>query len=500
MELLSLPSTQSKQIHHKCRTCIKAKISRYSLYQRISLETGLSKTYGELLSNLLRSNPSLEEETLMPQRLCIKCANLLKNIYVFLLEAEKLHEIYLNQARNLKTVVKNEDCLQEPPIDLPQETEIIADIKSERQLSKSPSHFDSLSEETKQEQLIENVKEEIDKNDEYYLNDVGPPGSYEYAQSDVILRLDYDEDTKSSNGLEEHFSQSTSDETYKEKEKHIKPTDEDNNKEIKDNRSAFQQHLAVRCELCDKIYKNSKTLAAHKFYTHMNDEEKLRCALCGFKTSRIACLKIHMTTIHGPEYAERYIKPKNERVRNFECYLCSRKYCRKEDLQKHVKKKHSNDSKTEKQRSQNRVAKSKDFHLCNFCGQSFTTHSSLRMHSRKHTGERPYKCDLCEKAFMRQQDMKLHRVIHSDEKPHQCFECGKSFKRPDKLRTHMRVHSELRPYKCTECDKSFKYASVLRTHMHIHTGQKPFSCKTCRESFSLRTSLNAHCLKNGHNK
>uniref|UniRef100_A0A1A9UNZ1 C2H2-type domain-containing protein n=1 Tax=Glossina austeni TaxID=7395 RepID=A0A1A9UNZ1_GLOAU len=335
---------------------------------------------------------------------------------------------------------------------------------------------------------MENVKEEIDKNDEYYLND------------DVILRLDYDEDTKSSNGLEENFSQTTSDETYKEKERHIKSTDEYDNKEIKDNRAAFQQHLAVRCELCDKIYKNSKTLAAHKFYTHMNDGEKLRCALCGFKTSRIACLKIHMTTIHGPEFAERYIKPKNERVRNFECYLCSRKYCRKEDLQEHVKKKHSNDSKTEKQRSQTRVGKSKDFHLCNFCGQSFTTHSSLRMHSRKHTGERPYKCDLCEKAFMRQQDMKLHRVIHSDEKPHQCFECGKSFKRPDKLRTHMRVHSGLRPYKCTECDKSFKYASVLRTHMHIHTGQKPFSCKTCRESFSLRTSLNAHCLKNGHIK
>uniref|UniRef100_A0A1A9VPL7 Uncharacterized protein n=1 Tax=Glossina austeni TaxID=7395 RepID=A0A1A9VPL7_GLOAU len=163
---LSLPSTQSKQIHHKCRTCIKAKISRYSLYQRISLETGLSKTYGELLSHLLRSNPSLEEETLMPQRLCIKCANLLKNIYVFLLEAEKLHEIYLNQARNLKNV-KNEDCLQEPPIDLPQEPEIIVDIKSERQLSKSPSHFDGLTEETKQEQLMENVKEEIDKNDDF---------------------------------------------------------------------------------------------------------------------------------------------------------------------------------------------------------------------------------------------------------------------------------------------------------------------------------------------
>ncbi|KAL9914685.1 uncharacterized protein ACN427_001172 isoform 1-T6 [Glossina fuscipes fuscipes] len=121
----------------------------------------------------------------MPQRLCIKCVNLLKNIYVFLLEARKLHEIYL------KNVVNNEDCLQEPPIELPQEPEIIVDIKSEQQLSKTPSHFglDGLEEEAKQEQLMENAKEEIDEKDEYYLNDVGPPGDYEHAQSDVILRL-----------------------------------------------------------------------------------------------------------------------------------------------------------------------------------------------------------------------------------------------------------------------------------------------------------------------
>uniref|UniRef100_A0A1B0C2A0 Uncharacterized protein n=1 Tax=Glossina palpalis gambiensis TaxID=67801 RepID=A0A1B0C2A0_9MUSC len=92
--------------------------------------------------------------------------------------ARKLHEIYL------KNVVNNEDCLQEPPIELPQEPEVIVDIKSEQQLSKTPSHFglDGLEEEAKQEQLMENAKEDIDKKDEYYLNDVGPPGDYEHAQ------------------------------------------------------------------------------------------------------------------------------------------------------------------------------------------------------------------------------------------------------------------------------------------------------------------------------
>uniref|UniRef100_A0A1B0AVF5 Uncharacterized protein n=1 Tax=Glossina palpalis gambiensis TaxID=67801 RepID=A0A1B0AVF5_9MUSC len=321
----SLPSMQSKPANNKCRTCTKAKVSRHSLYQHISPDRELSKTYGELLSCLLRSNLSLEEETFMPQRLCIKCANLLKDIYVFILKAEKLHGIYLNQARSLKIIIKNEDFLEELPIDLPLAPETGADIKTEPpeiivgigtepQLSKCLSSFDGLTEETKQEQLTENVKKEINQNDGYILNDPN-------------LRGDHEEDAKGSNGLEEQ----TQGDLYKVKKIYINIY-QDSNKEIKDNRAAFQQHVTLRCELCDKIYKNSKTLAAYKFLTHMNDEEKLRCALCGFKTSRIACLKIHMTTVHGPKYPERSFKPKNERIRNFGCHLCSKKYCRKEDL------------------------------------------------------------------------------------------------------------------------------------------------------------------------
>uniref|UniRef100_A0A1A9VP83 Protein krueppel n=1 Tax=Glossina austeni TaxID=7395 RepID=A0A1A9VP83_GLOAU len=395
-----LSSIQAKEIDRICRTCgtcARVKPGRYSLHHPIPLDIGPPKTYGELLSNLLKINFAMETENIMPQRLCIKCANLLKNVYMFILEARKLHEKYSSQQWYLENVLKNQDCLQEIPIDFPKGSQIVADIKTEPQPSINLLNCEYVETGVKLEQSNVNAKkgEETKNTDEHALND-------------MVVKFEH------------------------------------------------------------------------------NGEGK----------SRISSLKVHLSTIHGPECVEKYIKPKNDRVRNFGCDLCSRKYCRKDDLQKHVKKKHVNGSRIEKQKLRGIVEKRKDFHLCNFCGQSFTTHSSLQIHSRKHTGERPFKCDLCEKAFMRQQDMKLHRVIHSDEKPHQCFECGKSFKRSDKLRDHMRVHSELRPHKCTECQKTFKYASVLRTHMHIHTGQRPFSCKTCGERFSLRTSLYGHCFKN----
>uniref|UniRef100_A0A1B0FE42 Uncharacterized protein n=1 Tax=Glossina morsitans morsitans TaxID=37546 RepID=A0A1B0FE42_GLOMM len=602
----SLPFAHSTQINHKCRTCTKGKISRYSLYQRVSQDNGLSKTYGELISNLLGINPSEEEEFFMPQRLCIKCANLLEDIYVFLIEAEKLQEIYLNQARNLKNV-KNEDCLQELPIDLPQAPETSVDVQTEPpetimgvgaepHLFKSLSNFDDPTKEAKEEPLTENVKKEINQSDECSLNDVilqlgnledSKSGLQENARqdssheiceepidlpleaeininiktetpeiivdiktepsetivgigtepqlsnslssfddltgeakqelltenvkkeinqrdecslNDVILQLGNEEDAKS--GLQENAKQDCSREVFEGQRRHPISTDEVYNKEIINNKAKLQRNLSetcdVRCDICCKIYKNPRGLSAHKFHTHMTDEEKLPCALCAFKTSRLACLKNHITSKHGHESTKRYIKPKNEHIRSYACYFCSSKYSRKDNLQTHIREKHAQHS---KQKVENQ------------------------------TEERPHKCELCGKAFKTRRNMKMHRLIHSDEKPHQCPECGKSFRRSDKLRDHRRrVHSELRPYKCTECDKSFKYASVLRAHRHMHSDQKPssgqkppsrqkppsvqkppssrkrcsgqksFSGKICKESFQPSTSANARCLKNGRNK
>ncbi|KFW86713.1 Zinc finger protein 11, partial [Phalacrocorax carbo] len=43
-------------------------------------------------------------------------------------------------------------------------------------------------------------------------------------------------------------------------------------------------------------------------------------------------------------------------------------------------------------------------------------------------------------------------------------ECGKSFRHRSTLTIHHRVHSGERPYKCPECHKSFKNSSELVRH------------------------------------
>ncbi|XP_071439288.1 zinc finger protein 37-like [Hetaerina americana] len=77
---------------------------------------------------------------------------------------------------------------------------------------------------------------------------------------------------------------------------------------------------------------------------------------------------------------------------------------------------------------------------CPFCRKGFRSRENLRLHVRKHTGERPFECSVCGRAFGGKSDMTRHLRIHTGERPYRCNVCSKRFARADYLSKHLTTH------------------------------------------------------------
>ncbi|OCT79234.1 zinc finger protein 79 [Xenopus laevis] len=132
------------------------------------------------------------------------------------------------------------------------------------------------------------------------------------------------------------------------------------------------------------------------------------------------------------------------------------------------------------------------FMICCVCGKSFCNNSSLQVHMRTHTGERPYKCSHCNKSFIRSSHLKIHLRTHTGERPYKCTECDKSFRDNSSFARHQRIHTGEKPYQCPTCSKYFRKKSNLNDHQRTHTGERPYKCKHCDKSFHQKSNLRVH--------
>ncbi|XP_078508176.1 sal-like protein 4 [Lissotriton helveticus] len=86
----------------------------------------------------------------------------------------------------------------------------------------------------------------------------------------------------------------------------------------------------------------------------------------------------------------------------------------------------------------------RDPNECVICHRVLSCQSSLKMHYRIHTGERPFKCKLCGRAFSTKGNLKTHYGVHRANTPlkmqHSCPICQKKFTNAVVLQQHIRMH------------------------------------------------------------
>ncbi|XP_019396697.1 PREDICTED: zinc finger and BTB domain-containing protein 48 isoform X1 [Crocodylus porosus] len=133
---------------------------------------------------------------------------------------------------------------------------------------------------------------------------------------------------------------------------------------------------------------------------------------------------------------------------------------------------------------------------CPTCHKTFLSKYYLKVHNRKHTGEKPFECAKCGKCYFRKENLLEHEArncMNRSEQVFTCSVCQEIFKRRMELRLHMVSHTGEMPYKCSSCVQQFMQKKDLQSHMiKLHGAPKPHACSTCSKCFLSRTELRLH--------
>ncbi|XP_071333406.1 telomere zinc finger-associated protein isoform X2 [Trachinotus anak] len=136
----------------------------------------------------------------------------------------------------------------------------------------------------------------------------------------------------------------------------------------------------------------------------------------------------------------------------------------------------------------------KDSVQCPICDKSFKSKYYLKVHNRRHTGERPFGCLKCGKRYFRKENLLIHEIRDCARvQTYTCVTCSSTFNGKEQLRLHVVSHTGDMPHKCSSCPEQFLYKKNLTIHMmKIHGYPKPHACPQCPKTFLTRTELRVH--------
>ena len=228
-----------------------------------------------------------------------------------------------------------------------------------------------------------------------------------------------------------------------------------------------------KCNLCNKVFRDNRTLKTHTINVHKQYQKKYKCNLCDIKFQFESTLQKHNLKIHDSDISHKKF-----------CDFCEKYVC---ELDRHMSEIHS---------------KEQNF-TCHICGNSLSNKQNLRNHVfLVHTdNNKKFQCSTCKKWFSSKNRLKFHHSIVHEGKKVNCKVCGKQFSQNGRLKIHHRnVHQGIKDFSCKYCGKLFSEKQDCINHIsRIHEQTEKFICDICNKVYFAIKSLKLH-HRNIHEK
>ena len=252
-------------------------------------------------------------------------------------------------------------------------------------------------------------------------------------------------------------------------EEDIKPKIEDlgSNQKVK--------KASVKCETCDKSFRDKNTLEVHE-RSHTGDRP-FKCKTCLKRFLVLYHLKRHEAVVHSKGNIP------------FECQFCKKPFYDRRDMTRHE-----------------RIHSKEKPYQCSSCKTSFTSFNSLQIHTLIHRGKERFSCEVCYKGFSRKSHLERHNSIHKNKKSKVKEEIPDHLKNvtkdpksevltleKDKEAVQQSLHVEKNSYRCQFCNKKFKVQRYFNAHQRFHKHQ-PLKCEICSKVFGSNANLKRHEL------
>ncbi|XP_077535832.1 uncharacterized protein LOC144148118 isoform X2 [Haemaphysalis longicornis] len=265
----------------------------------------------------------------------------------------------------------------------------------------------------------------------------------------------------------------------------------------------IQLHGRAACSLCHQEFTNAAEFRRHQYeHTHVH-----QCETCGGRFRNLAHLGSHVCQ-GKPQACEAcaqlfdsvIARDQHQLIAHgepqFKCDACGRGFYKQETLSSHpcvnVLDAVAGGAGGESGGLRKRETSLTPL-VCEICGSTFSSTSSLNVHKNLH-GEKRFQCDMCGKRFHRKDLLLEHHAVHGDP-TFPCPTCRKLFKTKKSLDVHMMIHTGVKRFKCSVCAKEFFQKGNLQKHEDTHLSERRHRCAVCQKVFATRESLARHALE-----